>query len=496
MAAATLLVFFLMSPFIGKAVPMHTPSASAASLNMTYLPQLSYKSSVPTTLLKKIYLPLTMQKYPLQTIFGAAMEQITSGGGLDQMVAANMYWTRLPGVIWSSVEPTEGTYDWSAMSELESELRNASSKSLQVVLIVRSTPEWARKIAGTGPTCGPIAADKLTAFGDFMQALVARYSVAPFNIKYWEMWNEPDVDPSLVPVGMPFGCWGDQSDPYFGGGYYAEMLKVVYPQIKIADPQAQVLIGGLLMDCDPRGGCAAMGKSNLTAMYLEGILQNGGASYFDGVSFHAYDYYLEDLREYYNPNWMSAWNTTGPVGIAKAQYIRSLFNKFSVSDKFLINTESALLCGKTGTEPVCLTDDFSKTKAYYVAQSYAAAIAQGLRANIWYSVLGWRASGLIGHNLSPLPAYTAFEFSRSELSNAGYVGEITAADIGGASGVMGYKFQRSDRHIWLLWSLDGSPHTINLSSAPEAAWDVLGDPVTPAGTMNISLKPSYLEWTP
>ena len=39
------------------------------------------------------------------------------------------------------------------------------------------------------------------------------------------------------------------NDPYYGGGYYAEMLKIVYPQIKAADPEAQILIGGLLLFC-------------------------------------------------------------------------------------------------------------------------------------------------------------------------------------------------------------------------------------------------------
>jgi len=474
--AAMLLGAFLLSPFLGKANPATASSAGA--------------EPGPST----IYLPLVMRNFPLQTLFGAEMAQLTSGGGLDQMAAANISWTRRNAVLWSAVEPDEGERNWSALASLESELQNASSKGMRVILIVRSTPQWARKIAGPGSYCGPIHQNKLPAFGNFMRALVARYSVPPYNVKYWELWNEPDVDPSLVPADSVFGCWGDQNDDYYGGGYYAEMLKVVYPQIKAADPQAQVLIGGLLLDCDPGTVCVG----DRAPKFLEGILRrngaNDGGNYFDGANFHAYDYYQGQSGQYSNPNWQSAWNTTGPVLIAKAQFIQGLLNTYGVSGKFLINTEAALIC------PGCSSNDptYETTKAYYVAQAYAAAIAQGLRANIWYSVLGWRNSGLLNPapDLSPRPAYTAFQFARNELRDATFAGEITASDIGGASGVKGYKFHRGDRRIWVLWSLDGNTHSISLSGLPLAAWDALGNSVSPAASMNVSLKPLYLEWNP
>jgi hypothetical protein len=413
------------------------------------------------------------------------------------MAAANASWTRRNAVVWSSIQPTEGGgYNWSAMGDLETELANAYSKGIQVVLIVRSTPQWARAITGTGSSCGPIAANKLAAFGNFMNALVARYKGAPWNVKYWEMWNEEDV--AIIPGDNGFGCWGDTSDAYFGGGYYAEMLKVAYPQIKAANTEAQVLIGGLLLDCDPRAGagCSITGHDAKPPLFLEGILRNDGGPYFDGVSFHAYDYYLGTLGGYYNPNWTSAWNTTGPVVITKTQFIQSVLSQYGVTSKYLMNTESAVICGTTGLEAPCLLDTFSKTKAYFVAESYAAAIAQGLRANVWYNVQGWRGSGLLDASLNPLPAYTAFQFSRNELRNAAYNGAIVPGDIGGASGVKGYKFLRGDRRIWVVWSLDGSTHSVTLSGVPLAAWDALGVSVTPAASMNVTVNPLYLEWTP
>jgi hypothetical protein len=434
---------------------------------------------------------LDLQQDP---IFGVGMDHFATNWGSNQMVAANNSWVRLVGVLWSSVEPIEGAYNWSILAGLEGELKDASSKGARVILLVHSTPEWARKVAGIGPSCGPIAVNKLSAFGNFMRAMVARYSVAPYNVKYWELWNEEDTPYFAVDPG--FGCWGDGSDPYFGGDDYADMLKVVYPQIKAANSQAQVLIGGLLLDCDPRGVCGALGKDPLPPKYLEGILQNGGGPYFDGVSFHAYDYYSPSTGGYANPNWASAWNTTGPVLIAKSQYIKGLLSQYGVTGKFLMNTESALICGSTGLESYCLTGAFANVKAYYVTEAYAASIAQGLRANTWYSTLGWRGSGLLDYaTLAPLPAYTAFAFGRNELRDSTYLGDISTADVG-ASEVMGYKFQRGDRRVWVLWSLDGNTHTINLAGVPLAAWDALGVSITPNASMNVTMKPIYLEWNP
>jgi hypothetical protein len=248
------------------------------------------------------------------------------------------------------------------------------------------------------------------------------------------------------------------------------------------------LVGGLLLDCDPRpgAGCAIVGHDSKPPKFLEGILRNNGGPYFDGVSFHAYDWYQGQSGVYINSNWQSAWNTTGPSFIAKAQFIRSLLSQYSVSGKFLMNTELAILCDACSNDPT-----FETTKAYYVAQAYTIGIAQGLRANIWYSVQGWFNSGLLNGDLSPRPAYTAFQFAASELREAVFVREVTEY-----AGVKGYEFTQSDRRIWVLWSLDGNTHSITLSTAPLSAWDALGNSVSPTASMNVSLDPLYLEWIP
>lgn len=303
-----------------------------------------------------LYLPLVSNRFPLETVFGVEMDQITTGGGLDQVVAANTTWVRRNGVLWADVEPTEETRNWGILTALEQELTNASVNGLQVILIVRRTPSWAQKVPGY--SCGPIKPEKLGAFGNFMYDLVSRYSRAPYNVRYWEIWNEPDVDPALAYYiggdSIPFGCWGDSAETYYGGEYYAEMLKAAYPRIKAADPRAQVLVGGLLLDCDPRGSpsiCTTVGHDDRPPKFLEGILRNNGGAYFDGVGFHNYDYYDGSLGQYSSWTWNSRWDTTGSATIAKARFIKEVLGTYNISDKFIMNTEAAIVCGGFNDPP-------------------------------------------------------------------------------------------------------------------------------------------------
>jgi hypothetical protein len=332
----------------------------------------------------------------------------------------------------------------------------------------------------------------LTAFAAFMHDLVSRYSVEPYNVKYWELWNEPDVPPGLDKNSI-FGCWGE-NEPYYGGGYYATMLKAVYPVIKSIDPEGQVMVGGLLLDCNPAGGC---GNSDARQpLFLEGILRNEGGSYFDGVSFHAYDYYSGRLGKYVSPKWNSS-QSTGPVVIAKANYLNGLLNAYGATGKFLINTETALICGLSTDppgQPPCSPEPssaYEKTKAYYVAQVYAAGQALNLKASIWYSVFGWRNSGLLNKDLTTRPAYIAYSVARKKLSDSIPVRSITEFP-----NVLGYEFHRGDRRIWVIWSGSSNAQSIDLPGTPLAINNALGSMIPIADPLTVGIVPLYVEWSP
>ncbi len=395
-------------------------------------------------------------------------------------------------LLWYNVEPSEGERQWEAVAELEDKLARASSSGLSTILIVRGTPAWAQQTPGS--FCGPITQDKFDAFANFLSEAVKRYSMPPYNVKFWELGNEPDVDPSLVQPKSVFGCWGNQNDPYYGGGYYAEMLKSVYPTIKSADPESKILIGGLLLDCDPTR--PPEGKDCKPGNFLEGILRNGGGDYFDIVSFHGYPPYTDSSSEggglYYDEHFPS-WEHRGGVVLGKVDFLRQVMASYSI-DKPIIHTEGSLICPEWNTEDCSPPGEkFYEDQADYIIWMFVRNWANGLLGTIWYQFEGpgWRHGALLDENQDPKPAYYALEFLAEELNGGEYTGQVTQYDQ-----LTGYEFTKSNKKVWVIWSPDGVPHPLLLDDAPQNIYDKYGNQIDATSTELLVSSPIYLEFSP
>ena len=433
--------------------------------------------------------PVTPGPLVAESVFGVNNGSLEAQSGLTETLNSGASWTHPPQVVdWAEVEPVEGQRNWEALANLETQVQAASSLGLRVALTVDNTPEWAHT---SGISCGPVLPEKLPALASFLHDLVQRYRLDPYRVKTWELWSEADVAGDA-------GCWGDPSDDYYGGGSYAAMLKAVYPQIKAADPEAQVLVGGLRLECNPNNPPG--GKDCAGSHFLEGILQADGGAFFDGISFHAADgFAVYDLPwgtayQYSNYNWRSDWHTSGPVMVAKVNFIRALLSQYGVTGKALYNTQSAILCASCEAVPV-----FETAKASYIAQVYTTAISLGLKANLWESLTGWQNSGLMSPELTPLPAYQAFQFAREQIGPATYTGQLASSDVGDAPGIRGFKFVHEDgRQVWTLWyiSVTDSSHAVTFAIQPTAAWDMLGKPLDLSNGLVVGVDPVYVEWLP
>lgn len=400
---------------------------------------------------------------------------------LGTIAAAGAVWIRDFGISWRSVQPERTVLNWEALAPTWDRLRAAQEKGLRVIEVIYDTPIWAREIASNG--CGPIKPEFLADFVAFAREVARRARLAGVRVDAWELFNEPDVDRL-----SPLACYGDKGDAYYGGGDYAQMLMAVYPALKTEDPATKVLIGGLLLDCDPSN--PPTGKDCTPSRFLEGILRAGAAEFFDGVSFHAYDYYVSEGK-YVNNNWWSGSTTTGPVVIAKARFLTDVLARYGVTGKIFMNTESALICGASGTEPPCLTDQFEQTKAAYVTQAIVSAASQGLSANVWYSLAGWRASGLVDAGGSPRPAYRAFQAAASFLGGAAFSGQVPSSQA------FIYEFTRSNGiRVWVLWSRSGNGVEITLPASPIRIADYLGQALPPTTVLTVTWKPVYTEFGP
>ncbi len=431
--------------------PSPTPPAAAEPTPQPGYLDLSQAVAIDDAPPLPTYIPLLMRHFrPQAPQFGVAIEGFFDAAGWPQALALQpRYVRRYREIAWRDVEPQEGNFRWEVLASLEKELMTAAENAAVPILNVQMTPEWAQKYKNHA--CGAISADKFDAFALFLEQLVLRYgSSSQYGVRYWQIGNEPDVDVNIVPGDSVFGCWGDLNDPLYGGEYYGEMLKAVYPRIKAADPNAQVMAGGLLLECDPYTMTVPATCKNEERLhsgyFLEGILKAGGGDYFDILDLHGYGELRMDLpsrmHSYYH--WSPAAGGTGLP--EKVAFARRLLAQYGHPDKPIVASELALKC----EEP---SDECQEVGAAYIPRAFAEAHELGLKFASYYALITeFKYKGLLLPDLTPKKQYAAYKYMASLLSWVEYVKPFDRQ-----IGISGAEFSRSRlRELWILWSTDGT----------------------------------------
>ena len=369
---------------------------------------------------------------------------------------------RLNNLSWQDVQPTEsGDYNWAALASFEADLRAAKRLGLQPIVIVDEHPAWARLMSTHA--CSAVRPDKLTAFANFMRALVTRYSTDEFNVHAWEIGNEPDVDPGLVPGDAVWGCWGDRTDYYYGGGNYGNMLRVVGPAIKATDPGATIVFGGLLLassntpdDANP----AFIGKPE---RFLEGALRAGAAPYFDVLAYHGHSVYAGGGRDYSGADGGWLEYGSGPAK-GKPAFLRSVMRRYDVAKPLWFN-EASLGCYDFVNRSECavLPGDFLEAQADHAVRMAVRTTSVGVENVTWYTLNGpsWRNGGLLDAQSMPRPSFVAYqqliEQSRNSLAQP--------SGIGYGSDVEAYRFDKETLLVDVVWGIAAGATEISVPAA-------------------------------
>lgn len=444
------------------------------------------------------YLPLISRTYPQQISIDTRAQ--AAEAGFELALAAGSGWVRID-LNWSDIQRAqvaEGAnplYDWSAAAGVENQLAIAAANAQQIVLVIGSTPEWAAENSDC-VVKGRVRPANYPDLQRFAAAVVARYSIPPYGVRYFELWNEPDVSTWL-------GCWGNPDEDYFGGVQYGEMLAAVYPAMKAANPGAQVLVGGLLMDQNPDVSGLPRNQATQTH-FFEGILISAGKNSYDGVSFHAYDYYAPQGGGVYfqNANWGTSNAVIGSSQIAKAAYLRRELARADVTGKYLLNTEVGLLC-KDCANPVtdpARYEGFERAKAYYAAEALAAAVYEGFVGVMWFTMIErndgplYSNSGLVKSDLTPLPGYYAFQYASGQLYGATPLHKAASEY---AQALDGYVFRNPDGNtLRVIWAT-GAPFNLDLGFDPTSvtrisASDGKPEPLTPGQVITVTEAPLFI----
>jgi hypothetical protein len=226
-------------------------------------------------------------------------------------------------------------------------------------------------------------------------------------------------------------------------------MKVLYPVIKDANPDAQLVFGGIALDWfADEGGI-------FSRTFLDEVLQScRGAKCFDYANFHYY------------PIFYGGWAPYG-IGIAgKAAYVRQKLTENGFHNTPVMATE----LGWVSSEASWGKSD--ELQARYAVQGFVRGLSADLSAMIWFKSddRGMTENpGLLDDDYQPKLAYQAFETTARMLADATFDRALTSADTGGCS-IEGYVFWKGPQRIDVVWTTDSTP--FNESDNPYCVYRV------------------------
>lgn len=469
------------------------PAGAADLLVIPSAPGAAPAAVRPAEMTYTVLLPVVMLDPGRLPVFGVETNRpITGGVSAERLDELGVGWERLGSrrISWRSLQPDEGgAVRWELLTDLEAELRLLRIAEIQPRVVIEDSPRWATI---TETSCSAVRTDKFDAFAAFVGALVARYSTGEFGVHDWELGNEPDVapDPGL-PLDSVYGCWGDPTDPFYGGGHYGEMLKVVGPAMRAADPSVQIWLGGLLLDRP----LTTAGNTGRPELFLQGILEAGAAPWFDVVGYHAYGYY-GNVRLDFDNAVEGPWSSWGGRTVGKAQYVQDLLAAYGVSKPVVLN-EAALTCE---TKFGCVPDAaYLDAQADYLVRSFVRGRSAGVAGLVWFTLEapGWRNASLLDIAGNPRPAFEAYQFLTGQLARR----QVPVPVDYGAE-IEAYEYPLPPNEAQVLWTRNDLTTTVSIADGRLiSAADRFGQPLTAAaidgGTVvTVTFSPIYLVLKP
>jgi hypothetical protein len=373
---------------------------------------------------------------PPSAFHGIQMDDsVAEQDALSQADAAGIRYIRF-NLRWDEIEPTmttPATYTWAKYDEL---IANATTAGFSLILTVRDNPAWA-----AGTACGPIDVQPAR-FNAFLTDLTARYSAAPYNVRLWELYNEPDNNhPEFASQG---GCWGQHA------AQYALLLQGAAPIIHAAG--GQLVLGGLAYDYIE--GYDVGGIFN--GQFLDTLLNSPGGSSFDIMNFHYYRAFHE------------RWDRYGLDVIGKTSFVRTKLIAKGLNKPIMV-TE----IGHPSAGPAADQQDYSDAaSSRYVVQGLTRGLFARLYSMVWYQMVDIpgdpRKYGLLLSDFTPKPAYYAYQTHAQE------IGGLTNPTQSLAGGLEAYTFNAGDRQKTVAWSSDNLTHTLSIAAGRIWVVDKLG----------------------
>jgi hypothetical protein len=351
----------------------------------------------------------------------------------DEACALGVGWERII-FDWAQIQPT-GADDWNTLNVDERWLRDAQLCSREVVAVVKHTPQWATDgSVNIGVPRGlalPID-DPANLWANFMRRAAAHY--APFGVRRWIIWNEPDITAGTF--GYEFE--GAVED-------YAQLVKVSYLAARQGSPDAIIHLAGTTYWHDVNEG---------RQLYLDRLLELLTADpdaaahdyYFDAVTLHIY-YRSETV-------WQIVTET------------RALLERYGLSDK-------AIWIGETNASPnldpawrverpnwqITL-----EQQSAFLVQAAALGLAAGAdhigvyKLNDFNLPPGGESFGLLRPDGSRRPAFATWQMIAAQFAG------VTGGTFARTETVDVVRLDAGEQQIVVVWARTGLPAQVNITA--------------------------------
>jgi len=317
-------------------------------------------------------------------------------GGIDElrtkmkiMKDAGLYWDR-DGIDYGDVHPKPDVWKWDFMDKC---VTLAKEEGINLIGLLLGGPQ-------------PDTATRRKAYGEYVYQVVNRYKD---TVKIWEIWNEPNI-PSF---------W-DKPDVKL----YTLLVKEAYTQAKKADPTCTVIIGS---------------TSGPGTDWFNGIHDNGGWAYCDGISIHPYAMAGNPIEQ----------------GLDKTlQLLKKQFAAFG-KPKPIWSTEVGWQATRADQE---------ETQATRIVQTYIIHIANGIQNMAYFCMDDYDGWGFVKRDkpLETKLAYGAIKLMTQALGSPGpcapFEGYLKMPE-----GVACYVFKKKgNARVLILWSSDSQKRLVQL----------------------------------
>lgn len=270
----------------------------------------------------------------------------------DPMVTSGSLRTFTP--LWSQIQPSRGTFDWTEMDKRIDQIRSWGYKDILFVFV--GTPQWAAgpvrdpgsESFGPGSTSAPTS---MSDWKTFVTAVAKRYKG---KIKNYQIWNEI-TSPNFY-QGTP--------------NQMAKMTKIAYKAIRSADSKARVI--------------SASVQTHKGRQYA---YDNVAKPYFKKLQSMNWPVTHVSGHFYPLPTSPGKWNSAGPdERLRQIDMFKKTMKQYRLpSSKEIWDTESNFAVGQP-TDPGEPDGRITGNKAAtWVARNYLDTWRSGLTRSYWYA---------------------------------------------------------------------------------------------------------------